>query len=245
MVVFARLSRIAVVAALSALSFVSICTQVAFAQATTGTIAGTVKDAQGGVVPGATVTLVSETRGTTVTAVTSTTGDFVIPNIPGDRYTVRVSLSGFKTTERQNVSVTPGDRVSVGSLVLEQGTLSETVTVSTEAAIIQAQTGERSFVVATESVQNLPIAGRNFASFARLTPGVVAAGAGAARADGARTNYLLDGVSSVDTGGNQQGLQVNPDARQIARVRVTIDFIVAELMRPMKLSTVPLSARTA
>ena len=231
MVISARLCRIAVVAALSALSFVSICTQVAFAQATTGTIAGTVRDAQGGVVPGATVTLVSETRGTSVTAVSSGTGDFVIPNIPGDRYTVRVSLSGFKTTERQNVSVTPGDRVSVGSLVLEQGTLSETVTVSSEAAIIQAQTGERSFVVSTESVQNLPIAGRNFASFARLTPGVVPAafGGGAARADGARTNYLLDGISSVDTGGNQQGLQVNPDA--IAEVKVITNSYQAEYGR--------------
>ena len=72
--------------------------------------------------------------------------------------------------------------------------------------MIQAQTGERSFTVTTESVQNLPVTGRNFASFATLTPGVVAGfGGGATRADGARTNYLLDGVSSVDTGGNQQG----------------------------------------
>ena len=202
---------------------------VALAQATTGTIAGSVKDAQGGVIPGATVTLVSETRGTTLTAITSGTGDFVVPNIPGDRYTVRVSLGGFKTTEQKNIAVTPGSRVSVGSLVLEQGTLSETVTVSSEAATIQAQTGERSFVIATESVQNLPIAGRNFASFARLTPGVVAAGAGAARADGARTNYLLDGVSSVDTGGNQQGLQVNPDA--IAEVKVITNSYQAEYGR--------------
>jgi hypothetical protein len=51
------------------------------------------------------------------------------------------------------------------------------------------------------------MSGRNFASFATLTPGVVAAGTGAARADGARTNYLLDGISSVDTGGTSRAFK--------------------------------------
>ncbi len=199
------------------------------AQATSGTLTGTVKDIQGGVIPGATITVTSETRGTVLTAVTSATGDFVLPNIPGDTYTVRVSIEGFKTSERKAIALTPGDRVNVGTFTLETGALSETVVVSAEAPLIQSQTGERSFVVPTESVQNLPVSGRNFASFARLTPGVVAAGAGAARADGARTNYLLDGVSSVDTGGNQQGLQVNPDS--IAEVKVIVNAYQAEYGR--------------
>ena len=135
------------------------------------------------------------------------TGDFVISNIPGDSYTVRVATEGFKTSERKGVAVTPGDRVAVGTVTLEQGALAETVVVAGESPQIQTQTGERSFTVTTESVQNLPVTGRNFASFATLTPGVVAGfGGGATRADGARTNYLLDGMSSVDTGGNQQGL---------------------------------------
>ena len=61
----------------------------ALAQVTTGSITGTVKDAQGGVVPGVTVTLKSETKGTTLTpAVTDGSGDFSFPVTPVDTYTV-------------------------------------------------------------------------------------------------------------------------------------------------------------
>jgi hypothetical protein len=200
----------------------------AAAQAT-GTVAGTVKDAQGGVIPGATITLLSETRGTSIVAVTNSSGDFVVPNIPGDIYTVKVSIDGFKASERKNVNVTPGDRVALGTVTLEQGAFEETVVVTSQTPLIQAQTGERSFTVSRESVENLPVSGRNFASFATLTPGVLAQGSTAVRADGARTNYILDGISSVNTGGNQQGLQVNPDA--IAEVKVVATAYQAEYGR--------------
>jgi hypothetical protein len=200
----------------------------AAAQAT-GAVAGSVKDVQGSVIPGATITLVSETRGTSIVGVTNATGDFVVPNIPGDTYTVRVSMDGFKTAERRGVRVSPGDRVGLGAVTIEQGVVAETVVVSAEAPLMQTQTGDRTFTVPTESVQNLPVAGRNFASFATMTPGVLAQGTAAVRADGARTNYILDGVSSVNTGGNQQGIQVNPDA--IAEVKVLSTAFQAEYGR--------------
>ena len=85
------------------------------AQATNGTVAGTVKDAQGGIIPGATITLISETRGTTFEAQSGATGDFVVSNVPVDTYTVRVSMDGFKTSERKGVRVSAGDRVAIGS----------------------------------------------------------------------------------------------------------------------------------
>src|SRR5688500_20343695 len=67
----------------------------ASAQITTGTVAGTIKDAQGAVVPGATVVLISEARGTRSAAVaTSGTGDFVFPNVTPDVYTVEVTMDG-------------------------------------------------------------------------------------------------------------------------------------------------------
>lgn len=63
------------------------------AQVTTGTVSGSVKDAQGGVIPGATVTLVSEARGTRSTpVVTSESGDFVFANVSADTYTVEVGM---------------------------------------------------------------------------------------------------------------------------------------------------------
>src|SRR5947207_5665786 len=120
-------------------------------EATNGTVAGTVKDAQGGIIPGATITLISETRGTTFDAQSGGTGDFVVSNVPVDTYTVRVSMDGFKTSERKGVRVSAGDRVAVGALTMEVGTLAETVTVSGDSPVIQAQTGERSFTVTKES----------------------------------------------------------------------------------------------
>ena len=100
----------------------------AAAQLVTGSVAGTVNDPTGAVIPGATVTLISETRGTRLPeVVTSTNGDFVVPNVTADRYTVRVTMDGFKTLERTGVSVSAGDRQGLGSFVIEVGGVSETV----------------------------------------------------------------------------------------------------------------------
>src|SRR4051812_4822165 len=102
----------------------------AMAQVTTALVAGSVKDAQDAVIPGATVTLISEARGTKVgEVVTTDKGDYVFPNVPGDTYTVQVELSGFKTSRRPGVAVSPGDRVVVPSIVIQVGALSETVVV--------------------------------------------------------------------------------------------------------------------
>ena len=71
------------------------------AQVTTGTVLGTVNDAQGGAIPGATVTLVSEARGTrSAPVVTNESGDFVFANVAADTYTIEVTLASFKTLKR-------------------------------------------------------------------------------------------------------------------------------------------------
>ena len=89
------------------------------AQITTGVVSGALKDEQGAVVPGATVALISDTRGTKVAdAHTNENGDFVFPNVPGDTYTVEVTLEGFKTMRRAGVLVSPGDRVVVPTMTL-------------------------------------------------------------------------------------------------------------------------------
>ena len=96
------------------------------AQITTGVVSGALKDEQGAVVPGATVTLISDTRGTRVAdAHTNENGNFVFPNVPGDTYTVEVTLEGFKTLRREAVLVSPGDRVVVPTMTLTVGGLGE------------------------------------------------------------------------------------------------------------------------
>ena len=81
------------------------------AQTTTATVSGSLKDAQGGVIPGATVTLISESRGTRVApAVSNSAGDYVFANVAADTYTIEVTMSGFKTLKRNGSSSVPRPR---------------------------------------------------------------------------------------------------------------------------------------
>jgi hypothetical protein len=206
------------------------------AQITTGAVTGAIKDDQGGVIPGATVTLISDTRGTRVADTqTNENGDFVFPNVPGDTYTVQVTLQGFKTLRRAGVTVSPGDRVVVPTMTLTVGGLDETVNVRAEAPTIQAASGERAFTVTTEAVANIPVSNRNFAGFAALVPGAIAqsgtaiAGGVQRLGGGGQNNIMMDGVSTMDTGNNGQLIQMNVDS--IAEVKVLTQGYQAEFGR--------------
>ena len=113
---------------------------------------------------------------------TNETGDYVLPNITPDTYTIEISMPGFKTLKRSGVAVSGGDRVAAGALMIEIGGATETVDVTAEAPLIQASSGERSFTVTTSAVENLPLSNRNFASLTQLTPGVAARPRGSAAA---------------------------------------------------------------
>ena len=86
---------------------------IASAQITTGTITGTVRDGQGGVIPGATVILTSDTQGTKSSPViTNATGDFVFVNLRADTYNIEITMPSFNTLKRSGLQVSPGERVS-------------------------------------------------------------------------------------------------------------------------------------
>src|SRR5215831_10941918 len=168
--------RLAVLA-FAALAMVATARDVS-AQITTGNIIGTVKDAQGGVVPGATVTLIDEARGVRIGPITTNEeGTYVFPNVTAATYTVEVAMDGFKTAQRKGVYVSGGDRASVPFITLEVGGKTETVMVTADSPLVQAQSGERSFAVSTTQVENLPIIHGNFTSLIQLAPGVKGNGA--------------------------------------------------------------------
>jgi len=195
----------------------------ATAQITTGNVLGSVKDSTGGVVPGATVVLVSEARGTkSVPVVTNATGDYVVPNVTAGTYTVEVTMDGFRTVRRAGITVSGGDRVTVPVLTLEPGGAEETVNVTSEAPLIQASSGERSFAISQTLIENLPVPHLgSFTAFTSFTPGVIAGGAsaGGTRLGGAgQNNIMMDGISAMDTGNNGQMIQMNVES--IAEVKV-------------------------
>jgi hypothetical protein len=224
----ARSSRICVVA----LAVLFTTALSASAQLTTGSVGGTVKDPQGAVVPGATVTLVSETRGTkSVPVITNASGDFVFPNIPADTYTIEVEMPSFKTLRQSGISVNPGPQVGVGALTLEVGGATETVSVKGESPVIQTASGERSFAIPTETVQNLPFASRSFLQLGALAPGVVMNGTQVQRLGSIvqSTTVMMDGVSTMDTGSNGAIVQLNTES--IAEVKILVQGYQAEYGR--------------
>ena len=204
------------------------------AQGVTGTLSGTVKDSQGLIVPGATVTLISDTRGTVSAPVfTNQSGDFVIPNIVADTYTVQVEMPSFRTLRRTGVEVSAGSRVSVGALTLDVGGQSEVLTVSGEAPLVQAQSGERSFTISTESVQNLPLQNRSYDALLALAPGVDSTPGALTPATrlggGGGGNFMLDGATAMDPGVNRPAARVSVEA--VAEVRLVTSSYQAEYGR--------------
>ena len=197
------------------------------AQITTGNVTGTVRDAQGGAVPGATVTLIDEARGTKLApATTDESGTYVFPNVTAATYTVEVTLAGFRNAVRKGLPVSGGDRVSVPAIVLEVGGQAENVTVIAESPLVQAQSGERSFAVTTVQIENLPINHGNFTSVVQLTPGVD----GNTRVGGVGyNNIMMDGISAMDTGNNGQMIPMNIES--IAEVKVLTQGYQAEYGR--------------
>ena len=204
------------------------------AQITTGNISGTVNDSQGGVIPGATVVLKSESRGTALApVVTNEAGVYVFANITPDVYTIEVTMDSFKTVRRTNIRVSGGDRVGVPAMVLEAGGVAETVNVSAEALLVQSQSAERSFAVSSEQIEGLPINRQNFTSLLAFAPGVKINGSGSTgfeRLGGvSQNNLMMDGISAMDTGNNGTMLAMNVES--IGEIKILTQGYQAEYGR--------------
>ncbi|PYQ22901.1 MAG: hypothetical protein DMF81_10575, partial [Acidobacteria bacterium] len=146
------------------------------AQTTSASVSGSVKDAQGGSLPGATVTLTSHTQGNALNTTADEAGRFVFPIVRPDTYTLRVSMQGFKTLERTNVVVNANDKLSIGAFTLEVGQMTEEVSVLARVSELQAESGERSFTLENEALKNIANNGRALFNFANLVPGVLQQG---------------------------------------------------------------------
>src|SRR5215471_2285832 len=127
----------------------------AYAQDSRGTITGTVRDASPGVVPGATVTVTSAERGTTVTAITNESGFFEVPYLIAGTYKVTVELAGFKKYVRDKIELRIADRLEL-DVRLEVGATMEEVTVSVETPLLETTNASLGSVLDSRRVSELP-----------------------------------------------------------------------------------------
>jgi len=138
----------------------------------TGSIGGTVEDASGAVLPGATVTVTNVGTGLVRTAVTNEAGQFNVAVLPpGNEYRVRVELDAFGTVEQTALTVNVG-RTTALRLRLPVAGLTDTVTVSGAAPVIDTTKTEETFLIDRRQINDLPINGRRADQFALLAPGV-------------------------------------------------------------------------
>lgn len=142
------------------------------AQELTATLTGTVTDASGAVVAGATLRVHSEDTGSDVRTVTSTSsGGYNITNLPAGRYTVTVNNAGFQTYIARDVILNVAEKHTL-DVQLQTGQVTEKVEVSAENTPIQTTTAEESGTVTGEQLRGLALNNRNFEQLVLLQPGV-------------------------------------------------------------------------
>src|SRR5262245_3464056 len=146
---------------LLAVSFGGVSAVAAQQAISTGTITGVVQDNQGLAVPGAVVEVRNEETRETRSTVSNATGTFNIPALLLGRYTLRVTLSGFAVVEKVGIPLRASETYNAGTIVLAPGQLSETVTVSAEAAGVDTATAVRTSVIETASIESLVSRGRD------------------------------------------------------------------------------------
>jgi hypothetical protein len=140
-----------------------------YAQVTTGDITGRITDAQGRVVPGATVTATNKSTGASRTSITDEGGDYTIAQLPAGRYDVTVEAKTFSKALLQDFELNVGAKPTL-NLELKPGELAETVTVTAENALIETTKSELGGVVTPAEVENLPLINRTFANLSVIMP---------------------------------------------------------------------------
>ena len=140
---------------------------------TTASLTGRVMDASGGVLPGATITATQTQTGLQRTAVSDTQGRYTMASLTPGPYAIRADLSGFQSLQRTGVTLTVA-QTAVVDLTLTVGGVAEAVTVRGDASAVNTRTGELSYLVAEQAIEDLPLNGRNYTDLALLQPGVVA-----------------------------------------------------------------------
>lgn len=169
------------------------------AQETTGSIAGTVSDASGAVVPDVTVTITSRETAKSVAAKTGADGVYLVRDLPPGRYSIGFEATGFAKKEVPDAIVLVGRRLQV-NMTMEVGQLAETVVVSEAAPLIDTTTTMIAHNVTIEELDKLP-KGRSFQGIAVFSPSVntgqIEGGYQVNGASAAENNYYIDGVSTV------------------------------------------------
>jgi hypothetical protein len=163
----------------------------AWAQVTSGSLAGVVSDPSGAVVPGAKVVLTDTNKGYDYPATTDATGRYLITNLLPSTYKIAVQASGFKTFTQTDIVIDVGTRLSI-DVRLVLGATAQSVEVTGAAPLLSTQDAVTGQEVDRAAINDLPLVDRTVLDLAFLAPGVIQV-AGSAYHTGTNTDFVSNG----------------------------------------------------
>lgn len=219
-------------ALVSSLVLALILAPAASAQQTTTAIQGTVMDAGGAVVAGATVMVVSDDTGYTRTVTSGGDGIYAFAELSPGHYHLKVTKDGFKTAEQKGIELHVGSPLVV-NVSLTVGTVTEIMTVEANAIAVDTTSGTLGTLMESKQVQELPLNGLNFVGLTLLVPGAstqdgfntsakgLAAGTDISFDGGQKTGNLftVDGAPNNDMG-SQRTILVYPSIDSIDEFKI-------------------------
>ena len=195
-------------------------------QAVFGSIAGTVNDASGAVVPSAEVKVTDEAKGTSQIVQSDANGYYRVDRLTPDTYDIKVSASGFSASETRGVVVTANGEPKI-NLILRVASDSQTIEVSAAPPPLQTNNAQVSDRIPGQTLQDLPSSTRNFAQFQQLTAGTSTSPSNNALAQNPQGSpyysingqnfgtqaWTIDGTDDRDPGSGNHCRKPNPSTR--------------------------------
>src|SRR5262252_9478423 len=212
-----------------------------FGQGFQGGLRGSIKDA-GGVIPGVEVTLTNEQTNIKRSVVTNERGEYSFANVDPGTYAVKATLQGYKTVDRTGIRVGTQQFFTL-DLVMEVGAITENVTVTGEAPLIETSNASTGTVLDSQALQALPSPGRSAFLIGTTVPTVIPSGDGQLNRQQDQTNasllslgggtrrgnnYTLDGVPITDI---TNRATANPTIESLDDLKVQVHTYDAEMGR--------------
>jgi hypothetical protein len=189
--------RVGLVACVCAVILLGIAVHPVVAQVESGTFVGTVRDASGGTVSGAAVTITETQTNVAHKTFTNDQGEYNASHLNPGLYTVSIEQSGFKTATQFNIKLDINQVIRI-DVTLTPGAVSETIEVTAAAPLVESQTSSIGQLIEETQVHDLPLNGRNFLQLAYLSPGVNQGEVGAVQQGGIPENERGNGSIHVN-----------------------------------------------
>jgi hypothetical protein len=223
-------------------SLLFLCSALLFSQGLTGQLSGTVADSSGGAIANANVQITNTQTQQVRSAKSGSDGRFVFTELlPGD-FSLTIDNSGFKKFQQTGLRVSATERVVLPPIVLEVGAVTETVAVTGQVAAVQTESAERSGLITSREMQEIPLKGRSYIGTTKLLPGIIDTANRESpgwndlvgiNINGTRAGAIdlnLDGITSLDTG-SLTGPYLAPSIDAVAEVKVLLSNYQAEYGR--------------